>query len=238
MFSSLFNSTNLLFKFQVFIIIKFQIKPLFTGDELEECDRMDGDECRPGVESNGSGGGSNELMLRRFDARTLKCTHKSYMNDTRFLMDVRLSAQEPTALCLRHDVDACVWQPHDVTTPSSACWLTHEHTFHAFGYVQASKQEAKFRLAPRDSSYACVVDARKHVFVYKQSADKVAGVLRNRKTGQVTSHVAKQYLISLDKDDEICGAYAANEFLLVLMPRDCFVFRINNTNSSTTTTKK
>lgn len=204
---------------------------MFTGDQLEECDRMDGDECPPGAaESN-----SNELMLRRFDARTLKCTHKSYMNDTRFLMDVRLSEQEPAALCLRHDVDACVWQPHDMTTSSSS-WLTHEHTFHAFGYVQASKQEAKYRLAPRDSSYACVVDARKHVFVYKQSADKVAGLLRNRKTGQVTSHVSKQYLISLDKDDEICGAYAANEFLLVLMPRDCFVFRINNSN--TTTTKK
>lgn len=175
----------------------------------------------------------DDLMLRRFDSQTLKCTHKSYVNDHPFLMEITQidddddDASPSTALCLRHDVDGVVWQPNKVTNESSN-WLTHLHTFHAFGYVQASKQEAKFRLAPPDLSYACVVDARKHVFVYKQSGEKVQGMLRNRKTGKVMSHVAKQYLISLECDQEIYGAYAANDFLVVLMRDYCFVFRINS----------
>ena len=184
---------------------------------MEECDGMTDDASKE----------NNDIMLRRFDGQTLKCTHKCFINDNRFLMDIRLSESESLGLCLRHDVDGVVWQPRQVTNESSV-WMTHEHTFQAFGYVQASKQEAKFRLAPPDSSYVCVVDARKHVFVYKQSSDKVQGLLRNRKTGQVTSHVSKQYLISLDVDDEVYGAYAANDFLLVLLRENCYVFRINS----------
>lgn len=195
-------------------------KSLFTDDQLEECDEMLDDPSK-----------DNDQMLRRLDGNTHECTHKCYINDNKFLMELRLSPNKSTALCLRHDVDGIVWQPHRMTcndvSGGEVIWLTHEHTFLAFGYVQASKQEAKFRLAPPDSSYVCIIDTKKHVYVYKQGGEKVQGALRNRKSGQVTSHVAKQYLISLDVDYEIYGAYAANDFLLLLLRDACFIFRIN-----------
>lgn len=169
----------------------------------------------------------NDLMLRRLDGNTHKCTHKSYINDNKYLMETRLDAKNSPALCLRHDVDGILWQPHDIIDSDNQTWLSHSHTFLAFGYVQASKQEAKFRLAPANCSYACIVDTNKHVYVYKQEGEKVEGVLRNRKSGKTMSHVAKQYLISLDSDSEIYGAYAANNFLLILLRDVCYVYRIN-----------
>lgn len=74
-------------------------------------------------------------------------------------------------ICLRHDVDACVWQP--LPSPSSvgessvrAMACEHTATFDALGYVQASKQNRKFITAPRDCSYAVVCECSRNVFVY------------------------------------------------------------------------
>ncbi|RNA43204.1 nudC domain-containing 1 [Brachionus plicatilis] len=200
-------------------------KSLFTLEQqLEECDGMMDEQQMANVENE-----ELFMMLRRMDGNTHDCTHKSFVNDTKFLFDVHLNANKPPALCLRHDVDGIVWQPHRVShpAPSETIWLTHEHTFYAFGYVQASKQEAKFRSCPPDCSYVAVVDTKKHVYVYKQSLDKSDTELKHRKTGKLVTQVAKQFLISLDNDAEIYGIYCANDYL-ILMQRDfCYMFKIS-----------
>jgi hypothetical protein len=120
-------------------------KTLFTLEQqLEECDGINDDQMMSVSSSDiggsgGGGGGSDEqeklTMLRRMDGSSHKVSHKCYINDNKFLFEVHTSAHKCPALCLRHDVDGILWQPHRVSVPAStnAIWLTHEHTFKAFG---------------------------------------------------------------------------------------------------------
>lgn len=200
-------------------------KTLFSlDDQLEECDGV------PLDDQMLTDSDENYLMLRRLHGNSHECTHKSYLNNNKFLFETRLNPSKSAALCLRQDVDGILWQPHKLSVDSDV-WLTHEHTFLAFGYVQASKQETKFRLAAPNCSYVCTVDMKKHVYIYKQEGEKVETELRNRKTGKVLSHVAKQFLISLETDNEIYGAYAANDFLVILLRDMCCIYKINSKNA-------
>ena len=196
-------------------------KTLFTLEQqLEECDaNMD----EPTADENND---EKFLMLRRLDGDTHLETHKSYVNDNKFLFDVRVNATKSPALCLRHDVDGVLWQPHRVSQPDTV-WLTHEHTFLAFGYIQASKQETKFRSCSPDFSYVCISDTNKHLYLYKQDSKIADTQLKNRKTGKIIKNVAKQYLVSLENDSEIYGVYCSNEFLVVLLKENCYFYQIN-----------
>jgi hypothetical protein len=205
-------------------------KSLFTLEQqIEECDGMIDEQQ---FSTNSAQSEENFLMLRRLDGQTHQATHKSYINENKYLFDVKISANKMSSLCLRHDVDGVLWQPHRVSAPAQqeTVWLTHDHSFLAFGYVQASKQEAKFRSCPPDCSYVCVVDTRKHIYLYKQSSEKVETQLRNRKSGQVISHVAKQFLVSLESDQEIYGVYCSNEYLVVLLADACYLYKVNYGN--------
>lgn len=200
-------------------------KSLFALDQqLEECDGIINDQAMSNVEND-----DMFTMLLRLDGNTHQVTHKSYINDNKFLFEVKLSGNKSPALCLRHDVDGIVWQPHRVSAPSptETVWLTHEYSFLAFGYVQASKQDTKFRSCPPDCSYVSIIDTKRHIYVYKQDSEKVETQLKNRKTGKMVTHVAKQYLISLDNDSEIYGAYCSNDYMIVLLKDVCYVFKIN-----------
>lgn len=198
-------------------------KSLFSLEQqLEECDGI--------MEEQSMENEDLFLMLRRLDGDSHETSHKCYINDNKFLFEAKLSKNKSPALCLRHDVDGVVWQPHRISHPDTI-WLTHEHTFLAFGYVQASKQDCKFRTCPPDCSYVSIVDTKKHIYVYKQGSEKVETQLKNRKTGKLVTHVAKQFLISLENDAEIYGVYCANDFMVVLQKENCFIFKIN-TNSN------
>ena len=200
-----------------------ECKSLFTLEQqLEECDGIVDDQAMANVENE-----ENFLMLRRLDGNSHQATHKSYINENKFLFDVRVCPSQMPALCLRHDVDGVLWQPHRASSMSQSEWLTHDHSFLAFGYVQASKQETKFRSSSPDSSYVCIADARKHIYVYKQDSEQVETQLKNRKTGKMVSHVAKQFLISLDSDQEIYGIYCANDYLIVLLSDQCYLYKVN-----------
>lgn len=48
-------------------------------------------------------------------------------------MSVKLAANAPNSLVIRHDVDGIIWTP--VEPPNNHCWK-HEGTLLAFGYVQ------------------------------------------------------------------------------------------------------
>jgi hypothetical protein len=203
-------------------------KTLFTLEQqLEECDGLADDQ--QAVSAGDAQSEQNFMMIRRLDGNTHLATHKAYINENRVLFEARQSANKMPALCLRHDVDGIVWQPHRVSSPapSETVWLTHDHTFLAFGYVQASKQEAKFRVCSPDCSYVCVVDTCKHIYVYKQDSEKVESSLRNRKTGQTVTHVAKQFMISLESDKEIYGVHATNDYLVVLLSDACYLYQVN-----------
>ncbi len=74
-------------------------KSLFSLEQqLEECDGVGLDADRPGSENDSD-------MLRRLDGNTHRATHKSFINDNKFLFQVKLSPNKMSALCLRHDVD-------------------------------------------------------------------------------------------------------------------------------------
>lgn len=188
--------------------------------QLEECDGILDDQMMSNCDNNDD----KLLMFRRLDGRTHEATHKSYINDNKFLFDVIVSPNKSPCLCLRHDVDGIIWQPSN--QPNSV-WLTHEYTFLAFGYVQASKLDTKYRSCSQDYSYSAIFDTQKHIYIYKQSSEKVETQLKNRKTGKLISQVAKQYLISLDSDQEIYGYYCANDFLIVLLKEQCFIYKMN-----------
>nr|CAD7460898.1 unnamed protein product [Timema tahoe] len=71
-----------------------------------------------------------------------------------WLFNVQLEPTSVPAICLRHDVDGCVWQAR-TTTSEKADWpCQHVGTFLAFGYVQASKTQKKFTVcAPETTAH-------------------------------------------------------------------------------------
>jgi hypothetical protein len=100
-------------------------------------------------------------------------TEPSYVDDTAYsvkytvlqvslgghqwLFNVRMKADDVPALCLRHDVDGCLWQFE--SPKEDGHWpCTHIGTFLAFGYVQASKQEKKFcTCSPGTYQTSCIL---------------------------------------------------------------------------------
>lgn len=134
--------------------------------------------------------------------------------------------------------------------------LEHVGTFSAMGYVQASKQQRKFTACPpgisnqlikykfitqkhlyvcmnntlcvffiSDLSYLAICDASKHVYIYRQPHE-IGSDLRNRKTGQIISHVSKQHVVSLEPPLEILGAHATDDFLFVLTTQNVHAIRV------------
>ena len=93
--------------------------------------------------------------------------------------------------------------------------------------MQASKQDAKYRTCPPNLAYVCIVDTQKHIYLYKQHIDHTSTQLKNRKTGQLVTQLAKQHLISLETDKEIFGVYCANNYLIVLLKDSCLIYKLN-----------
>lgn len=193
--------------------------------QLEECDGIDDDQTMGNLDSE-----EKFIMIRRLDGDSHEASHQAFINDNKFLFDVKLNPSQSSALCLRHDVDGIVWQPHRVSEPSPAntVWLTHEHTFLAFGYVQASKQDTKYRSCSPDLTYVCIADTLKHIYVYRQDSESQGMMLKNRKTGKFVNQIGKQYLISLDTDKECFGIYCSNDYLIVLLRNFCYLFRMSS----------
>lgn len=92
------------------------------------------------------------------------------VSGNQWLFNTQLSGYSMPAVCLRSDVDACVWQPREdqTATAASASAFQCEHvaTFHALGYVSASKQQKKFMACPPDASYGVICECTRNVFIY------------------------------------------------------------------------
>ena len=147
------------------------------------------------------------------------------------LFNVGLEAAKPPALCLRHDVDGLLWQPEPVSSPAggaggSACPWHHVGTLDAFGYVQASKTQRRFSSCAPDLSLAAVADCSRHVYLYRQRAP-IATPLRNRRTSQSVSCVAKQHVVALDPPDPIVGLHVSSDHVFVATASRIYAIRVS-----------
>ncbi|XP_072322971.1 nudC domain-containing protein 1 [Scyliorhinus torazame] len=185
-------------------------KPPCNANELEECDRFPDDSA----------------SLTRFDANSLKATHVVNLSSHQYLFTAVVDPAEMPCLCLRHDVDALLWQPH---TQQENMW-EHIGTFNALGYVQASKRERKFSTCAPNYSYAALCECFRRVFIYRQPSP-VQTVLYNRKEARHVGQVAKQQVASLETNDPVLGLQATNERLFVLTTKNLFIIKVNVDNS-------
>ncbi|XP_038131413.1 nudC domain-containing protein 1 [Cyprinodon tularosa] len=183
-------------------------KPPCNSQELEDCD---------GFPEDG-------FSLTRFDGETLRATQVVNLDGHQYLFTVDVDPTQMPCLCLRHDVDALVWQPRP-DRPEDM-W-EHIATFNALGYVQASKQDKKFATCAPDFSYAALGECLRRAFIYRQPSP-VETVLFNRKQGRQVGEVAKQQVASLDSDKPILGFRASNERLFILTSSNLFVLKVNN----------
>ncbi|XP_060245463.1 nudC domain-containing protein 1 isoform X2 [Meriones unguiculatus] len=185
-------------------------KPPCNAQELEECDIF--------FEESSS--------LCRFDGNTLKTTHVVNLGSNQYLFSVTVDPKEMPCFCLRHDVDALLWQPH--SSKQDDMW-EHIATFNALGYVQASKRDKKFFACAPNYSYAALCECLRRVFIYRQPAP-MSTVLYNRKEGRHVGQVAKQQVASLETNDPILGFQATNERLFVLTTKNLFLIKVNTEN--------
>ncbi|XP_051826950.1 nudC domain-containing protein 1 isoform X2 [Antechinus flavipes] len=185
-------------------------KPPCNAQELEECDIF--------FEESSS--------LCRFDGNTLKTTHVVNLGSNQYLFSVLVDPKEMPCFCLRHDVDALLWQPH--SSQQDEMW-EHIATFNALGYVQASKRDKKFFACAPNYSYAALCECLRRVFIYRQPT-AMSTVLYNRKEGRQVGQVAKQQVASLETNDPILGFQATNERLFVLTTKNLFLIKVNTEN--------
>ncbi|KAG9278921.1 nudC domain-containing protein 1 [Astyanax mexicanus] len=183
-------------------------KPACNAQELEDCDGFPED--------------SSTLM--RFDGATLKPTHVVNLGSHQYLFTVETNPSEMPAFCLRHDVDALLWQPRPEQPDS--LW-EHTATFNALGYVQASKRDKKFATCAPNFSYAALAECLKRVFIYRQPSP-VDTVLFNRKQGRQVGQVAKQQVANLESNHPVLGFRATNERLFALTCNNLFILKVNN----------
>uniref|UniRef100_A0A8C2XFV4 NudC domain-containing protein 1 n=1 Tax=Cyclopterus lumpus TaxID=8103 RepID=A0A8C2XFV4_CYCLU len=183
-------------------------KPPCNSQELEDCD---------GFPEDGS-------SLTHFDGESLKPTRVVNLGSHQFLFSVDVNPSDMPCFCLRHDVDALVWQPRP--DQPSDMW-EHVATFNALGYVQASKRDKKFATCAPNFSYASLGECLRRAFIYRQPAP-VETVLFNRRQGRQVGQVAKQQVASLDSDKPILGFRATNERLYMLTSSHLFVLKVNN----------
>ncbi|PKU49540.1 hypothetical protein llap_93 [Limosa lapponica baueri] len=184
--------------------------PPCNAQELEECDAF--------LEDSAS--------LCRFDGDTLKVTHVINLGSNQYLFSVVVDPREMPCFCLRHDVDALLWQPH--SDQPENMW-EHIATFNALGYVQASKQDKKFMACAPDYSYAALCECLRRVFIYRQPTP-LSTVLYNRKEGRQVGQVAKQLVTTLEASDPILGFQATSERLFVLTTKTLFLIKVNSGN--------
>ncbi|XP_066874103.1 nudC domain-containing protein 1 isoform X2 [Kogia breviceps] len=148
------------------------------------------------------------------------------LGSNQYLFSVIVDPKEMPCFCLRHDVDALLWQPH--SSNQDDMW-EHIATFNALGYVQASKRDKKFFACAPNYSYAALCECLRRVFIYRQPTP-MSTVLYNRKEGRQVGQVAKQQVASLETSDPILGFQATNERLFVLTTKNLFLIKVNTEN--------
>ncbi|XP_023945810.2 nudC domain-containing protein 1 [Bicyclus anynana] len=185
------------------VLVDRQVPGLNT-QELEECDAAS----------------EEDTVLVRMDAANHEITHRVSLSVHQYMFSIKLETHEVPALALRHDVDACIWQPYAQLVNSDTWPMKHEGTLMAFGYVQFSKQNRKFITCSPNFLYSVACEASQHIFIYKsigsqdcQLRRRSEGITKNIKIGQ-------QHVVNIDKYGEVLGINATNEYLFVLTEKN------------------
>lgn len=113
------------------------------------------------------------------------------------------SLNHSSLLSIRHDIDALLYFPF--LSPTNSLNFAHVSTFHALGYVQASKRDKKFLTCSPNMSYAVLSTASRHIFIYCQPINGIKG----------TSAI--QYVHTLGNNDGILGLQASSEQLVFVL---------------------
>ncbi|XP_061679532.1 nudC domain-containing protein 1 isoform X2 [Syngnathoides biaculeatus] len=187
-------------------------KPACDAQELEDCD----------------GYPEETSSLVHFDGESLKTTQVVNLAAHQYLFSVSADPAQMPCLCLRHDVDALLWQPRP---DRPADMWEHVATFNALGYVQASKRDKKFSTCAPNFSYASLCECLRRAFIYRQPSAG-DGALFNRKRGRPAGRVARQQVAGLDSDKAVLGFGASDERLFALTSRNLFVLKVNNDNNN------
>lgn len=186
-------------------------QPSFNSQQLEDCDAV----------------ACDTTVFVRASPKKHSITHEISLSSFQWLFKVSCDPQQTPAVCLRHDIDACVWQFSKVDETKKTWPYTHTGTFYAFGYVQASKTQKKFIACPANLSYVAICEASRHIYLYRQPS-AVTGELRNRHSGQRVEAVSKQQLVNLETNEKILGLYATNSILYVLTENLLHLLIIND----------
>ncbi|XP_017310548.1 nudC domain-containing protein 1 [Ictalurus punctatus] len=195
-----------------------------TAEELNANPEKDNPPCNAQELEDCDGFPDDSSTLMRFDGATLNPTHVVNLGSHQYLFTVDINPSEMPAFCLRHDVDALLWQPRP--EQPDALW-EHIATFNALGYVQASKRDKKFATCAPNFSYAALAECLRRVFIYRQPS-AVDTVLFNRKQGRQIGQIAKQQVASLESNDPVLGFRATNERLFILTSKNMFILKVNN----------
>ena len=124
-----------------------------------------------------------------------------------FLFSSPSRTQNPPVICLKHDVDAVLWQPQAPPFNGTSPCLSWAHigTFNALAYVQAARQDKKFTACPPNMRFATLCDCSRHVFVYMQPEEGVKG------------NTALQYVTTMQSAEDILGLQATNAGLVFVL---------------------
>lgn len=186
----------------------FSSAPAFNMEQLEDCDNS-----------------GESQMLSRIDAASHQITHQYTLAGHQWLFNVKLSAENAPAMCFRHDVHGCLWQPEPLR--ESADWTcAHLCTFPAFGYVHASKQNRKFSLCSTDVSFTVICESNNHLYIYHK--DTTSDLRNRRNTGNERTKVGRLNCIKIESSDPILGAFSSGSNLFILLKNRLYQYHVAN----------
>ncbi|KAI1723105.1 CS domain-containing protein [Ditylenchus destructor] len=180
--------------------------PLFNSEQLELCDQSD-----------------NTFYVFWMDGDKHEMVRMVEPSGSKILFTTQLTKGGPLSFASRHDVHGIVWALEEGRDPP----IQHKHTLLAFGFIQAGHEGVRFTGCSPDGQYATLINRRNHAFIYFQDAALNQGTeLKNRKSGRVSTSVAKQVIFTLAQNDpdysanahgtEYVGFYAAERELFLL----------------------
>lgn len=166
----------------------------FNVNQLEECDIKE-----------------KENVLQRINLNTQETTHLAMLGSSNYVL-YTYKMKQGQAICLRYENDGCIWE----IKPYTDTWeVNHEYTFPGFGYVEASKGNKKFCVAPVNGTYVAILENTRYIFLYERP--------------KFRSKIGKQWLLDLGPDSlPIMGAAATNRHLIVLCKNKIYRLQIHS----------
>jgi hypothetical protein len=124
----------------------------FNSEQLEECDNT----------------GEDTTFICWTNGDKHNCTQTMDASCAQFLFETRTQAGGPKAIATRQENDGILWSLNEGDLPPGKR-IVHYRTMDAFGYVQAGHAQKMFTSCSPNGSYAAVIHASHHVFIYLQN---------------------------------------------------------------------